>query len=106
MTEYNLDIKVNSMILELSKSIHKVQKETTEMFINAQSFRSDTIYQINVQESNVVLNENNSQCSISLFREVMDFGLSNPLKQTGLGIDCTLIKEINPNNKVVDIVFS
>ena len=79
------------------------------MFLSPQSFRSDTIYQINVQESNVSLNENFPQCSITLLRKVVDFALSNPNTATGvtsLGIDCTLYKELSPNHKIVDIIFS
>jgi hypothetical protein len=62
-----------------------------------------------VQESNVQLNEKFPQCSITLLRKLIDFSLSNPNTATGvtsLGIDCTLVKELSPNHKVIDIVFS
>lgn len=34
MTEYNLDVKVKNLVNSFTKSLNKIQKETTEMFLS------------------------------------------------------------------------
>lgn len=44
-----LSTEIKRLVSEYTRSPLKVSKESTEMFLNPQAFRSDTIYQINLQ---------------------------------------------------------
>lgn len=48
LPEYNLDQKVKNFVRDVTKSPNKKIRKTTEMLVIPESFRPDTIYQINI----------------------------------------------------------
>lgn len=44
---------VKNLIKDVTKSQHRVQKETAELFLSPQSFIPDAIYQTIIQDSNI-----------------------------------------------------
>lgn len=90
------------------------------MLVIPESFRPDTIYQINIQETKKLQiaqdikktageGQDEFRFNLGYLCEILDAALNEQIEKSkgpNLGIDLQLIQEISQNHKVVDVKFS